>query len=110
MAQDLYSTLGVSKASTPEEIKKAYRRLAHEHHPDKGKGDPEKFKQINEAYQVLSDPDKRARYDQFGSAYQNTAGGGAGGPGGFGFDPNNFDFSNFGGFGGQPGFEDAFDI
>ncbi|HYC80031.1 MAG TPA: molecular chaperone DnaJ [Candidatus Binatia bacterium] len=109
MAQDFYQTLGVSKTATPEEIKKAYRRLAHEHHPDKGQGDPEKFKQINEAYQVLSDPDKRARYDQFGSAYQQTGrqGGGFGG-----FDPSNFDFGDFGqyGFGGQPGFEDAFDI
>ncbi|MBX4188089.1 MAG: DnaJ domain-containing protein, partial [Candidatus Doudnabacteria bacterium] len=54
MSQDLYTTLGVPKTATPEEIKKAYRRLAHEHHPDKGKGDSEKFKQINEAYQVLS--------------------------------------------------------
>lgn len=114
MAQDFYQTLGVSKSATPEEIKKAYRRLAHEHHPDKGQGDADKFKQINEAYQVLSDPQKRTQYDRFGSAYQNAPGGGAGGPGfgganGFG----GFDFSDFTqGFGGQAGggFEDAFDI
>lgn len=109
MAQDFYQTLGVAKTATPEEIKKAYRRLAHEHHPDKGQGDPEKFKQINEAYQVLSDPQKRTQYDRFGSAYQNAPGGGQAGAGGFG----GFDFSDFAqGFGGQagPGFEDAFDI
>jgi molecular chaperone DnaJ len=115
MAQDLYSTLGVSKTATPEEIKKAYRRLAHEHHPDKGKGDPEKFKQINEAYQVLSDPDKRSQYDQFGSAYRNAPGGGPGGQGFGGFE--GFDFGNFAqgfgfGQGGQQagGFDDAYDI
>ncbi len=113
MAQDFYQTLGVSKTATPEEIKKAYRRLAHEHHPDKGNGNAEKFKQINEAYQVLSDPDKRARYDRFGSAYQNMPGGGAGGSGFGGFE--GFDFGDFAqgfGFSGASagGFEDAYDI
>jgi curved DNA-binding protein CbpA len=78
MAQDYYSTLGISKTASSEEIKKAYRRLAHEHHPDKGKGDPDKFKQINEAYQILSDPNKRAQYDRFGSGFQGAPG--AGGP------------------------------
>lgn len=111
MAQDFYSTLGISKTATPEEIKKAYRRLAHEHHPDKGQGDADKFKQINEAYQVLSDPDKRANYDRFGQNF-NQAGGGRGGfnnAGGFG----GFDFGDFAqNFtqAGQGGFDDAFDI
>lgn len=107
MAKDFYQTLGVSKTATPEEIKKAYRRLAHEHHPDKDKGNAEKFKEINEAYQVLSNPDKRANYDRFGSANPNM-GGGPGGFGGFG----GFDFNDFAqGFGQQAGgFDDAFDI
>lgn len=115
MAQDYYSTLGVSKNATPEDIKKAYRRLAHEHHPDKGQGDAEKFKQINEAYQVLSDQNKRTQYDRFGSAGGMGGfppGGGAGGPGG-GF--GGFDFGDFAqgfGFGNAQGqgFDDAFDI
>lgn len=106
MAQDYYSTLGVSKSSSAEDIKRAYRKLAHEHHPDTAKGNADKFKEINEAYQVLSDPNKRAQYDQFGSAYSNNAGG----QGGFnqrqGF--GGFDFSGFGNQAG--GFEDAFDI
>jgi molecular chaperone DnaJ len=110
MAQDYYSILGINKTAKPEEIKKAYRRLAHEHHPDKDKGNAEKFKQVNEAYQVLSDPQKRSQYDQFGSGFQNFSGRqGAGG-----FNPNDFDFSNFAqgfNFNGQAGgFEDAFDI
>ncbi len=112
MAADYYSTLGVQKQATPEEIKKAYRRLAHEHHPDKGKGDPEKFKQINEAYQVLSDPGKRSQYDQFGSNFQNMPGGGAGAGGFGGFDFNDF-AQGFGGFNQQQqsgDFNDAFDI
>lgn len=91
MAKDYYKILGVDKNASPEEIKKAFRRLAHEHHPDKG-GEANKFKDINEAYQVLSDDKKRAQYDQFGSAvFEN---GGMGGPGGFG---------GFGGFGQQAG-------
>lgn len=65
--KDYYEILGVSRNATQEEIKKAYRRLAHKYHPDKG-GDEEKFKEINEAYQVLSDPEKRRQYDAFGSA------------------------------------------
>ncbi|MFA5935244.1 MAG: molecular chaperone DnaJ [Patescibacteria group bacterium] len=81
MPKDYYAILGVSKTASPEEIKKSFRRLAHEHHPDKG-GDAQKFKDANEAYQVLGDKEKRAQYDQFGSAaFEN---GGMGGPGGFG--------------------------
>lgn len=67
MAKDYYNTLGVSKSASAEEIKRAYRKLAHQHHPDKSNGEAEKFKEINEAYQVLSNPQKRAQYDQFGT-------------------------------------------
>ncbi|HWP33970.1 MAG TPA: molecular chaperone DnaJ [Thermodesulfobacteriota bacterium] len=69
--RDYYAVLGVSRDATPEELKRAYRRLALQYHPDKNPGDPtaeEKFKEISEAYQVLSDPDKRRQYDQFGHA------------------------------------------
>lgn len=95
MAKDYYSVLGVSKGATDEEIKKAYRKLAHQHHPDKKGGDEAKFKEINEAYQVLSDKQKRANYDRFGQAqgpFQGSQGGG-GGFGGFGF--GGFDFESF---------------
>jgi molecular chaperone DnaJ len=101
MTQDYYSTLGVSKTATPEDIKKAYRKLAHEHHPDKDKGNESKFKEINEAYQVLSDPNKRQQYDQYGQAFNGAKGQGGAYQQGF----NGFDFGNFTG-----GFEDAFDI
>lgn len=105
MATDYYSTLGVAKAASSDEIKKAYRKLAHEHHPDKDKGNEAKFKEINEAYQVLSDPEKRQQYDRFGANFQNTAKG----AGAQGF--NGFDFSNFAqGFSGGVEFEDAFDM
>ncbi|MBI4779616.1 DnaJ domain-containing protein, partial [Candidatus Falkowbacteria bacterium] len=68
MNKDYYKVLGVDKGASPEEIKKAFRKLAHEHHPDKKSGDEAKFKELNEAYQVLSDSKKRSQYDQFGSA------------------------------------------
>lgn len=91
MAKDFYNILGVSKDASAEEIKKSFRRLAHEHHPDKG-GDAQKFKDINEAYQVLGDVEKRKQYDHFGSAAfeQGGMGGPQGGFGGFGFDPSGF--------------------
>ncbi len=82
MGKDYYELLGIHRNATDAEIKRAYRRLAHEHHPDKNPGNKsaeEKFKEINEAYVVLSDSQKRAYYDQFG-----TAPGAQGGPGGFG--------------------------
>ncbi len=94
MAQDLYQVLGISKTASLDEIKKAYRKLAKEWHPDKHKGDKTaeaKFKEINGAYEVLSDPEKRRNYDQFGSAegFGQQGFGGGGGQG-------NFDFSQFG--------------
>lgn len=120
MSKDYYKILGVSKSATVDEIKKAYHKLALQYHPDRG-GDEsteKKFKEVNEAYQILSDPEKRRRFDQFGdSAFQGNAGGqGAGGFGGFeGFDFSNFSgrsksgYSDFGGFGGLGDiFEDFF--
>src|SRR3954471_2734419 len=86
--KDYYNMLGVEKNASKEEIKKAFHKLAHKYHPDKNKGDDSKFKEVNEAYQVLSDEQKRAQYDQFGSA---GPGAGFGGQGGFG----GFDFSGF---------------
>ena len=115
--RDYYEVLGVEKSASEAEIKKAYRKLAIQYHPDKNPGDKEaeeKFKEAAEAYSVLSDKDKRARYDQFGHAGMGGAGCGrgcggqgmsmedifsvfgdiVGGGGGFG------GFSGFGGFGG----------
>lgn len=89
MAEDYYKILGLSKNASPDEIKRAYRRLAQLHHPDKG-GDPQKFKEVNEAYQILSDPQKRSQYDQFGRTFEQAqAGGGFQGFEGF------RDFSSF---------------
>ena len=85
--RDYYEVLGVQKNANADEIKKAYRKAAIQYHPDKNPGDKEaeeKFKEAAEAYDVLSNPDKRARYDQFGHAgMSGAAGGGAGGFGGF---------------------------
>lgn len=95
MAKDYYKILGVEKNASEDDIKKAFRKLAHQYHPDKKGGDEAKFKEVNEAYSTLGNKQKRAQYDQFGSA-------GAGfnpGTGGFqgGFNPNDFgfDFSGF---------------
>ena len=74
---DYYQVLGVENNATQEEIKKAFHRLAHKYHPDKG-GDEKKFKEINEAYQVLSDAKKRQQYDQFGKGFENMGAGGQG--------------------------------
>ena len=82
--KDYYQILGVTKNASEEDIKKAYRKLAHKYHPDKG-GDEKKFKEINEAYQVLSSKEKKAQYDQYGRVFEGGAGPGAG-AGGFGFD------------------------
>src|SRR3990167_1803065 len=88
MAKDYYSILGVSKNATETDIKKAYRKLALEHHPDRNKGDKtaeEKFKEVTKAYEILSDSNKRKTYDQFGEAAFEQGGPGAGGPFGQGF-------------------------
>ena len=80
MKKDFYEILGIDKSATPEQVKKAYRKKAIEYHPDKNPGDKEaeeKFKLAAEAYEVLSDPDKKARYDQYGhAAFENGGGGG----------------------------------
>jgi len=88
--EDYYQILGVNRNSSKDEIKKAYRRLAHQYHPDKG-GDGEKFKKISQAYRVLSDDKKRAEYDRFGSGFSGyQSAGGSGAPFGFGFNQNDF--------------------
>ena len=98
--RDYYEVLGIQKGASEDEIKKAYRKMAMKYHPDKNPGDKEaeeKFKEANEAYAVLSDPDKKNKYDRFGHAgVDPNAGFGGGGAG-----------AGFGGFG---GFEDIFDM
>ncbi len=83
MAKDYYAILGVEKGASKEDIKKAFRKLAHKYHPDKGGGDTEKFKEASEAYAVLSDDKKRAEYDSYGRVFSDGAG------------PQGFDFSAF---------------
>ncbi len=95
MSKDYYNILGVNKTSSKEEIKKAFYKLAHKYHPDKKGGNETKFKQVNEAYQVLSDDSKRSKYDQYGSAFENMGQQRGGGYQGGGFE--GFDFSNFSG-------------
>jgi molecular chaperone DnaJ len=105
MAKDFYDILGLKRGATDAEIKQAYRKLSRELHPDKHKGDKQKeakFKEVNEAYDVLSDAKKKQAYDQFGSTDGNPFGGGFGGgnSSGFGgFDFNNIDPNAFGGMG-----------
>lgn len=96
MSKDYYKILGVDKSASQEDIKKAFRKLAHQYHPDKTGGDEEKFKEINEAYQVLGDPDKRAKYDRFGSAFEHGQAGGG--------------FHGFEGFRDFQGFSEGFNI
>lgn len=122
MSKDYYKTLGVEKTASVEEIKSAFRKLAHQYHPDKTGGDEAKFKEINEAYQVLGNADKRTKYDQYGSTFDQMGGFGGGmnwddfmqkargGGGGFGnmnFDFGGLDlgdiFGDFMGFGGGGG-------
>ena len=80
MPKDYYSLLGIDKKASQDEIKKAFRKKAHEHHPDKGNGSDAKFKEVNEAYQTLGNKEKRAQYDQFGTTFDSAGmGGGQGG-------------------------------
>ena len=93
MSKDYYQILGVAKGATPDEIKRAYRKLALKYHPDKGEnGNADKFKEVNDAYQVLCNADKRQQYDQFGHSFEGA------GPGFGGFDFSGFNTSDFGGF------------
>ncbi len=118
MGKDYYKILGVEKSASPDEIKKAFRKLAHQHHPDKVGGNEGKFKEINEAYQVLSNAEKRKQYDQLGSAFgsgfsgfDSTRGGFSGFQNGFasqGFNINMDDLGDmFGGFGDIFGFSSS---
>src|SRR5215468_10538984 len=102
--KDYYSTLGVAKTATEKDIKQAFRKLARKHHPDVNPGDKSaetRFKEINEAYEVLGDPAKRKKYDELGANWRAYEQAGAT-PGGPGFDPGQFGGFNVH-FGGGPG-------
>ncbi len=99
MSKNYYEILGVDKSASQDDIKKAFRKVAHKYHPDKGTGNEAKFKEASEAYSVLSDEKKRQQYDTFGSA-----GPGMGGAGG-GFNASDFGGFDFSGFGGAEGFD-----
>ena len=107
--KNYYEILGIQKTASSEEIKRAFHQLAHKHHPHKG-GDEKKFKEINEAYQVLSNKEKRAQYDKFGRVFESAAGpgfegfSGAAGPGW------GFNWGNGGASGGEEGAEPEFDF
>lgn len=111
MARDYYEILGLSKSASVDEIKSAYRKLSKEWHPDKHKGEKkaeEKFKEINEAYEALSDPKKKQMYDQFGTTGPGPGGGPGGGPFGSA-QGGGFDFSGFAGGGQRVDFSDLFE-
>src|SRR3989338_2583305 len=95
--RDYYEVLGIDKKASKEYIKKAFHKLAHKLHPDKGTGDVDKFKEVSEAYSILSDDKKRAEYDSYGRVFGGGAGAGQGGYNG------NFDFSQF-----QDAFQNGF--
>ncbi len=103
MSKDYYNILGIEKTASAEDIKKAYYKLAHQYHPDKKGGDEAKFKEINEAYQTLSDKDKRAQYDHFGKTFNGAQGG---------FNQQNVNWEDImGGMGGDFGnIEDIFNM
>jgi DnaJ-class molecular chaperone len=104
-SKDYYQVLGVSKTASSDEIKSAFRKLAHQHHPDKG-GDAAKFKEINEAYGVLSDTAKRQQYDTYGSSFEQYGGAGGFGSQGFG----GFNYSDFARAAQQGGASFEFDL
>ncbi len=93
--RDYYELLGVTKTASKEDIKKAFHKLAHKFHPDKKEGDADKFKEVSEAYSVLSDDKKRAEYDSYGRVFGGGAGPSGAGFGGFGGNGAGFDFSQF---------------
>jgi len=101
MAEDYYKILGIERGASQDDVKKAFHKLAHKHHPDKG-GDEKKFKEINEAYQVLSDTQKRAQYDQYGRVFDQ---GGAGGGNPFEGQGFNWSWGNSSAGSGQDGVE-----
>ena len=105
MAKDYYEVLGIERKASKEDIKRAFRNLAHKYHPDKKGGDEAKFKEVNEAYSVLSDEKKRAEYDAYGRVF---SGGFAGGGAGEGFE--GFDFTNFAAGQGFPGGANGFEF
>jgi len=96
MSKDYYNILGVEKNASQDDIKKAFRKLAHQYHPDKASGNEEKFKEVNEAYQVLGNEKKRSQYDQYGSVFENAQTGGG--------------FHGFDGFRDFSGFSDGFNV
>ncbi|OHA18710.1 MAG: molecular chaperone DnaJ [Candidatus Taylorbacteria bacterium RIFCSPHIGHO2_02_FULL_47_18] len=112
MSNDYYETLGVNKTASKDDIKKAFRNLAHKYHPDKKGGDEKKFKEASEAYSVLGDDKKRAEYDTYGRVFSEGATP-SGGAGGFGAGFDGFGFSDFvkrAGFGGANGMNVEFDL
>ncbi|HEY9858644.1 MAG TPA: DnaJ C-terminal domain-containing protein, partial [Candidatus Obscuribacterales bacterium] len=99
--KDYYAVLGVNKTATADDIKKAFRKLARKYHPDVNPNNQEaeaRFKEVNEAYEVLSDPEKRQKYDQFGQYWKQAGGGWPGGGSSTNVDFGNFDFSQYGSF------------
>lgn len=97
--KNYYDVLGVNKSATKEDIKKAFHKLAHKYHPDKAQGDAEKFKEVSEAYSILSDDKKRAEYDSYGRVFSDGTGAGGFGGGGAGFDFSQFQGAFQQGFG-----------
>lgn len=106
MGKDYYTILGVKRGASQDDIKKAYRKLALQYHPDKKGGDEKRFKELNEAYSILGDEKKRAYYDRFGVAPGAEAGGQGNPFGGFGFGDNMQDFGDI--FGGSFDLNDIF--